>query len=85
MSTKSFIDTTKDLPTLFKKQVQATPDLIALEDGDVKYSYTELDQKVEALASRLRSHGVSRDTPVGVLLPRSANYVIACLAALRAG
>ncbi|KAJ6160618.1 hypothetical protein N7470_004014 [Penicillium chermesinum] len=85
MSTKSFIDTTKDLPTLFKKQVQATPDLVALEDGDVKYTYAELDQEVEALASRLRLYGVGRDTLVGVLLPRSANYVIACLAALRAG
>ncbi|KAJ5925381.1 hypothetical protein N7454_008020 [Penicillium verhagenii] len=81
----SFIDTTKDLPTLFKKQVEATPNGIALEDGNVTYTYAELDQEVDALATRLRLYGVSRDSLVGVLLPRSAHYVIACLAALRAG
>lgn len=79
------VDTTKDLPTLFKRQVQATPDAIALEDDSVAYTYAELDQEVETLASRLRLYGVSRDILVGVLLPRSAHYVIACLAALRAG
>ncbi|CAI7567107.1 unnamed protein product [Penicillium viridicatum] len=79
------LDITKDLPTLFKRQVQATPDAIALEDETTTYTYTQLDQEVEALASRLRTYGVSRDTLVGVLLPRSAHYVIACLAALRAG
>ena len=78
------LDITKDLPTLFKKQVQATPDAIALED-ETTYTYQQLDHEVEALASRLRTYGVSRDTLVGVLLPRSAHYVIACLAALRAG
>ncbi|KAJ5551066.1 hypothetical protein N7461_005764 [Penicillium sp. DV-2018c] len=79
------IDITKDLPTLFKQQVQATPDAIALEDETTTYTYTQLDQEVEALSSRLRTYGVSRDILVGVLLPRSAHYVIACLAALRAG
>ncbi|KAF7718484.1 Short-chain dehydrogenases/reductases family protein [Penicillium ucsense] len=81
----TFIDTSKDLPTLFKQQAQATPDAIALEDENTKYTYAELDSQVESLASHLRLHGVSRDSLVGVLLPRSAYYVIACLAALRAG
>lgn len=81
----SVIDTTKDLSALFTKQVQATPDLIALEDDKETYTYQQLDDRVSTLASQLRSHGVGRDNLVGVLLPRSANYVIACLAALRAG
>ncbi|KAJ3519804.1 hypothetical protein NM208_g13980 [Fusarium decemcellulare] len=38
-----------------------------------------------ALAERLRDHGVGRDDLVGVLMGRSAEYVIASLAALRAG
>ncbi|OQD76643.1 hypothetical protein PENDEC_c004G04220 [Penicillium decumbens] len=79
------IDTRLDLPSLFKKQVQATPDAVALEDERTIYTYAELDKEVEALALRLRHRGVGRDTLVGVLLPRSAHYVIACLAALRAG
>ncbi|KAH9865426.1 hypothetical protein J1614_009009 [Plenodomus biglobosus] len=81
----SVIDTTKDLSALFTKQVQATPDLIALEDDKETYTYQQLDDRVSTLANQLRSHGVGRDNLVGVLLPRSANYVIACLAALRAG
>ncbi|KAL4780108.1 hypothetical protein BJX76DRAFT_361166 [Aspergillus varians] len=81
----AIIDTTKDLSALFTQQVQATPDALALEDDKTSYTYAELEKEVEALAQRLRGYGVSRDVLVGVLLPRSADYVIACLAALRAG
>ncbi|KAK1090425.1 hypothetical protein LTR48_008319, partial [Friedmanniomyces endolithicus] len=79
------LDTTKDLSALFIHQVHQTPEALALEDQDATYTYAELDRKVADLASRLRHHGVERDSSVGVLLPRSADYVIACLAALRAG
>src|SRR3954469_17612305 len=81
----SVIDTTKDLSALFTKQVQATPELVALEDDKHTHTYQELHDKVAALADRLRGHGVGRDSLVGVLLPRSADYVVASLAALRAG
>lgn len=79
------IDTTKDLSALFSQQARATPDAIALEDETHTYTYAELHDKVAELAELLRSHGVGRDSLVGVLLPRSADYVIACLAALHAG
>ncbi|KAK8204638.1 hypothetical protein M8818_005078 [Zalaria obscura] len=79
------IDTTKDLSALFSAQVALTPDSPALEDASTNYTYAELDAAVETLCARLRAHGVDRDSLVGVLLPRSADYVIACLAALRAG
>ena len=79
------IDTKKDISALFSRQVKATPDALALEDDTTKYTYAELDSKVEALSQRLRARGVTRDSQVGVLLPRSADYVISCLAALRAG
>jgi amino acid adenylation domain-containing protein/thioester reductase-like protein len=79
------IDTAKDLNALFTKQVQITPDAVALEDESSKYTYIELDTRVTALSEQLRLHGTSRDVLVGVLLGRSADYVIACLAALRAG
>ncbi|KAF2866651.1 tyrocidine synthetase 1 [Massariosphaeria phaeospora] len=79
------IDVTKDLAALFTQQAKATPDAVALEDDKHTYTYAQLHDKVAALADHLRGHGVGRDTLVGVLLPRSADYVIACLAALRAG
>jgi amino acid adenylation domain-containing protein/thioester reductase-like protein len=79
------IDITQDLSALFSKQVDQTPDAIALEDETETYTYSQLDRVVQSLSDRLRGYGVSRDNLVGVLLPRSADYVIACLAALRAG
>ena len=79
------LDTTKDLAALFSQQVISTPDGLALEDEHQSYTYSELDRKVDSLAERLRHYGVVRDSLVGILLPRSADYVIACLAALRAG
>lgn len=79
------IDITKDLSALISKQMLATPNAVALEDETTTLTYSELDQKVTILANRLRNHKVGRDKLVGVLLGRSANYVIACLAALRAG
>lgn len=79
------IDTTKDLSALFLRQVKATPDTIALEDDTHILTYAELNDKVQLLSDNLRSQGVGRDGLVGVLLKRSTDYVIACLAALRAG
>jgi non-ribosomal peptide synthetase component F len=81
----SVIDINKDLSALFSQQAKATPDAIALEDETSVFTYAELDCKVDDLTARLRHHGVGRDDLVGVLLGRSADYVIACLAALRAG
>lgn len=79
------LDTGKDLSSLFLQQAQATPDAVALEDSNTSYTYAQLEQKTADLADRLRNYGVQRDSLVGVLLPRSADYVITYLAALRAG
>ncbi|KAI0438951.1 enterobactin synthetase component F [Xylaria telfairii] len=81
----AIIDTNKDLSALFSSQVKATPDAVALEDGPISLTYAELDDNVNKLANRLRRQGVGRDSLVGVLMGRSADYVISCLAALRAG
>ncbi|KAI0155327.1 enterobactin synthetase component F [Xylariaceae sp. FL1272] len=81
----TIIDTNKDLSALFLGQVKSTPDAVALEDGATSLTYSELNDKVNALAGRLRQYGVGRDDLVGVLMGRSADYVISCMAALRAG
>lgn len=81
----AIIDVDRDLAATFAKQAITTPDAVALEDKCSTYTYAELDTVTSKLASTLRNHGVSRDDPVGVLMGRSADYVIACLAALRTG
>ena len=79
------IDTNKDLWALFREQAAVTPDAVALEDQTRSLTYAELEAETDSLADRLRRYGVSRDGSVGVLMGRSADYVVACLAALRAG
>jgi non-ribosomal peptide synthetase component F len=79
------IDINKDLSALVLEQMRATPDAVALEDDTTTLTYAQLDQKVDTLTHHLRDYGVTRDSLVGVLLGRGADYVIACLAALRAG
>lgn len=79
------IDTTKDLAALIVKQAQATPDAVALEDETRTLTYAELERETLALADRLRQYGVGRDDLVGILMGRSADYVIGAVAALRAG
>lgn len=81
----TIIDVNKDLAAQFEQQAQATPDAIALQDEKRTLTYAELDSETWALADRLRNYGVGRDDLVGVLMGRSADYVVACLAALRAG
>lgn len=81
----TILDVNKDLAALFCQQAAATPDAVALEDETTTLTYAELERQTGLLADRLRQLGVGRDSLVGVLLGRSADYVIACLAALRAG
>lgn len=80
------IDTTKDLAALFAAQARLTPNAVALEDETRSLTYAELDRESQTLANFLRlRYGVTRDSLVGILMNRSADFVIASLAALRAG
>lgn len=48
-------------------------------------SYAELDQRVNQLAHQLISMGVGPEVPVGVLMDRSLDLVVALLGVLAAG
>ncbi|MGH3616056.1 MAG: amino acid adenylation domain-containing protein, partial [Pseudonocardia sp.] len=51
----------------------------------MELSYTELDQRANRLAHRLIGLGVTPEQPVGVLLERSVDFVVAELAVVKAG
>lgn len=70
---------------LFEAQARRTPDALALVDTDTRMSYRELDGLTDLLAARLRASGVGPDVPVGIHMERCAGYVVAMLAALKAG
>ncbi|WP_329571195.1 non-ribosomal peptide synthetase [Kitasatospora sp. NBC_01266] len=70
---------------LFAAQVRRTPDAIALEAGPERVSYRELDARAAALAGRLAALGVRAERPVGVLMNRSVQLIVAQLALVRTG
>ncbi|HET6707851.1 amino acid adenylation domain-containing protein, partial [Amycolatopsis sp.] len=74
-----------DLAGAWAAQVARTPDAVAVEDGGERLCYRELDRRAAVLAARLREAGAGPETAVGVLLGRSAAFVVAVLAVVRAG
>src|SRR5581483_2500482 len=73
------------LPELFVAQVARTPDAVAVECGSTCLTYRELDERANRLANRLIGLDVGGEQPVGVLLERSADFVVAELAVVKAG
>ncbi|MFF1401855.1 non-ribosomal peptide synthase/polyketide synthase [Streptomyces sp. NPDC058294] len=83
-------DTATDLPDttvagLFAAQVRRTPDAVALEAGAERVTYRELDARSARRAARLAALGVRPERPVGVLVDRSVELVVAQLALVRTG
>ncbi|WP_210976472.1 non-ribosomal peptide synthetase, partial [Streptomyces sp. RM72] len=76
-------DTT--LPALFAEQVRRTPTRPALDVDGTVVTYAELDARAERLARRLRRAGARPESFVAVVLPRSADLVVALLAVVRTG
>ncbi|MFI9366967.1 amino acid adenylation domain-containing protein, partial [Kitasatospora sp. NPDC053057] len=73
------------LPELFEARAAATPDAFAVVSGAARLSYAELDSRAEHLAAHLAEAGVGADTPVVLLMDRSAELVTAILAVTKAG
>ncbi len=73
------------LHELFEEQARLTPDAPALEDVNVSLTYRELDLLADRLAAYLGSKDIGPNEPVGVYMERRAEYVVACLAAMKAG
>ncbi|HEY0781167.1 MAG TPA: condensation domain-containing protein, partial [Thermoanaerobaculia bacterium] len=63
----------------------SAPAALAVEHGERRLTYGELDAQAERLAQRLQALGVRPETVVGVGLPRSLDLVVALLAVLKAG
>ncbi|WP_196297459.1 non-ribosomal peptide synthetase, partial [Xanthomonas albilineans] len=68
-----------------ERQVQCTPQAIAIVDGKIELSYAELDARANQLAHHLIALGVGPDIRVAVCLPRGSDLVVSLLAVLKAG
>lgn len=63
----------------------AAPDRIAIEESGARLSYRELRARVATVAAQLARLGVGPGDRVAVLLPRSADAIVAALAVLWLG
>nr|WP_265872091.1 non-ribosomal peptide synthetase [Streptomyces drozdowiczii] len=70
---------------MFAAQAAATPDAVAVIEGDTTLTYAELDAAVRRRAHRLRAQGAGPGALVGIALPRSAAQLVAVLGTLTAG
>ncbi|MFC5147659.1 MupA/Atu3671 family FMN-dependent luciferase-like monooxygenase [Streptomyces aureoversilis] len=69
---------------LVARQAAAAPDATAVIDGATVLTYRGLEERAERLAAVLRERG-GDGAPVALWLPRSADLVVAMLAALKTG
>jgi amino acid adenylation domain-containing protein len=71
--------------TLFAQQAARAPEALAVADGALRLTYGTLNARADRLAHHLRALGVGPEMRVGVYLERSAAFVLAVLAVLKAG
>ncbi|MCG7409240.1 amino acid adenylation domain-containing protein [Paenibacillus sp. ACRRX] len=75
----------KTVHELFAGQVERTPDAPAVAFGSEQLTYQQLERKANQLAQTLQERGVAAEQPVGIMVERSLELVVAVLAVLKAG
>ena len=73
------------LHEIFETQADLRPRAIAVDTGEERTTYADLDGRANRLARHLRGRGVSRGSIVAMLLPRSIDAYAAHLAILKSG
>ena len=73
------------IPVLFAAQVARAPEALAISCGQRSWTYRELEEAANRLAHLLADQGAGPGERVALLLPRSAEAVVAMLAVLKTG
>ncbi|MGC5038557.1 non-ribosomal peptide synthase/polyketide synthase [Streptomyces sp. DT190] len=73
------------LPTLIEAAADRWPDRLALETGESTLTFAEAEARANLLAHRLIARGAGPGDLVALVLPRSADMVLAQLAVAKAG
>ena len=82
---ESLLDVKKTVVDRFYENVDKTPDKIALEFEDKRYSYAQVDAVSNKIANKLLSLGIGRENVVSVLIPKCEYTLIASLGVLKSG
>jgi amino acid adenylation domain-containing protein len=75
----------RTIPELFEAQARRTPDAVAVTGDGASMTYDELNARANRLAHYLRRCGVGTETPVALMVERSALMVVGLLGILKAG
>ncbi|PRC48289.1 hypothetical protein C6A85_80595, partial [Mycobacterium sp. ITM-2017-0098] len=73
------------IPALFAAQAQRVPEAVALTWGERSWTYRELDEITNRFTHLLADNGIGPGQRVALLLPRSAEAIMAILAVLKTG
>src|SRR5271165_3755756 len=73
------------IPVLFGEQVARAPEAVAISAGERSWTYREVEQAANRLAHLLARQGVGPGQRVALLLPRSAEAIVAMLAVVKTG
>ena len=73
------------IPAVFAAQVARAPEAVAISAGERSWTYREVEQAANRLAHLLAGEGVGPGQRVALLLPRSAEAIVAMLAVLKTG
>lgn len=79
------VSSVASVPEAISARALEAPDALAIRAHDDVLTYAELEWRAGALADRLSDLGVGPGIVVAVCLPRSAAFVVATLAVLKAG
>ena len=78
-------DDTQTIVSLFRQQVKATPDNIAVVYKDKRITYAEVDRMSDRIAGYIASKGLGEEDVVSILISRSEWMAIASLGVQKAG
>jgi amino acid adenylation domain-containing protein len=81
--TESRLSSLRTFSQRFARQVERTPDAMAVSAGRIRLSYTELARRSSTIADRLAFAGIGRDAVVALLADRSVNFLAALIALQR--
>lgn len=73
------------ISSLFEKQVELTPEAIAIIDGGCRYQYHQLNQRANQLVARIKQMLGETPQPVAISLDRGFDLIVCLLAVLKSG
>lgn len=71
--------------TCFERQVQQTPDVVAVISGNESWTYQALNNRANHLAAKLQRFNVTPDMQIALCMERSIEQLTAMLAILKVG